>query len=132
MAIQIFWDKRHSGILILEFESEWSWEDVIEAIQIADEKIAQLSERVDIILDLEASTRIPGDIMTFAREINASNEQARPNEGYRIIAGTNRAVKLIVQALQKTFSKQLENRAILFAQDLEDAVAIILSLRQEA
>ncbi len=126
MAIVTRWDNKKKTIVLLEFESEWSWEELEEAVQRADTLIGSVDHFVDLIIDLEGAA-IPKDVFSAAKTLLASGE-ARPNEGARVVVGANGAIKTIYQTIQKTFNNAVEGREILFAPNLSDARAIIRGL----
>ncbi len=126
MAIVTRWDNKKKTIVLLEFESEWSWEELEEAVQRADTLIGSVDHYVDLIIDLEGAA-IPKDVFSAAKTLLASGE-ARPNEGARVVVGANGAIKTIYQTIQKTFNNAVEGREILFAPNLSDARAIIRGL----
>lgn len=125
MAIITRWDNKKKSVVLLEFESEWSWGELEEAVQKADALIGSVENFVDLIIDLEG-TSIPKDIVNAAKTLLASGE-ARPNEGTRVVVGANGAMKTIYQAVQKTVNS-VSQREILFAPSISDARAIIRGL----
>ena len=128
MAINTRWDNKKKSVVLLEFETEWSWGELEEAVQKADALIGSVENFVDLIIDLEG-TSIPKDVMNAAKTLLASGE-ARPNEGARVVVGANGAMKTIYQTIQKTFSSA-GDREILFAPSLSDARAIIRGLAMD-
>ena len=126
MAIVTRWDNKKKTIVLLEFESEWSWEELEEAVQRADTLIGSVGHYVDLIIDLEG-TMIPKDVFSAAKTLLASGE-ARPNEGARVVVGANGTIRTIYQTIHKTFNNAVEGREILFAPNLSDARAIIRGL----
>ncbi len=128
MAIITRWDNKKKSVVLLEFESEWSWGELEEAVQKADSLIGSVENFVDLIIDLEG-TSIPKDVVNAAKTLLASGE-ARPNEGARVVVGANGAMKTIYQAVQKTLNNVSE-REILFAPSIADARAIIRGLSMD-
>ena len=126
MAIDTRWDNKKKSIILLEFESEWSWDDLEAAVQKADGLIGSVEHFVDLIIDLEGAA-IPRDVLTGAKNLLASGE-ARPNEGARVVVGANGALRTIYQTLQKTLNNDVNGREVLFADSLPDARAIIRGL----
>ena len=129
MTIITRWDNKKKSVVLLEFESEWSWIELEEAVQKADSLIGSVENFVDLIIDLEG-TSIPKDIVNAAKTLLASGE-ARPNEGARVVVGANGAMKTIYQAIQKTVSSTSSGREILFAPSISDARAIIRGLSMD-
>ena len=126
MAIVTRWDNKKKTIVMLEFESEWSWDELEGAVQKADSLIGSVEHYVDLIIDLEG-TAIPKDLFSAAKTLLASGE-ARRNEGVRVVVGAKGAIKTIYQTIQKTFNNAVDGREILFAASLSDARAIIRGL----
>ena len=110
MAIVTRWDNKKKTVILLEFESEWDWEELEEAVHKADQLIGSVEHFVDLIIDLEGTT-IPRDILTAAKTLLASGE-ARPNEGARVVVGANGAIRTFYQTIQKTFNNAVEGREI--------------------
>ena len=126
MAIVTRWDNKKKTIVLLEFESEWTWDELEAAVEKADSLIGSVEHFVDLIIDLEG-TSIPKDIFSAAKSLLDSGE-ARPNEGARVVVGANGAIRAIYQTIQKTFNSAVEGRDILFAPSMADARAIIRGL----
>jgi hypothetical protein len=129
MAIVTRWDNKKQTVILLEFETEWDWDELEAAVQKADQLIGSVEHFVDLIIDLEGTT-IPRDILTAAKTLLASGE-ARPNEGARVVVGANGAIRTIYQTLQKTFNNAVEGREILFAPNMRDARAIVRGLAMD-
>ncbi len=126
MAIVTRWDNKKKTVILLEFESEWTWADLEAAVQKTDTLIGSVEHYVDLLIDLEG-TSIPRDFLTAAKSLLDAGE-ARPNEGARVVVGANGPLKTLYQTLQKTFNKSVEGREVLFAHNLADARAIIRGL----
>ncbi len=126
MAIVTRWDNKKKSVILLEFESEWTWEELEAAVQKADGLIGSVEHYVDLIIDLEG-TSIPSNVLNAAKTLLASGE-ARPNEGARVVVGANGALKTIYQTIQKTFNSAVEGREVLFAPNIADARAIVRGL----
>lgn len=129
MAIVTRWDNKKQTVVLLEFESEWNWQELEEAVRKADQLIGSVEHFVDLIIDLEGAT-IPRDVMTAAKTLLASGE-ARPNEGARVVVGANGAIRAIYQTVQKTFNSAVEGREVLFAPNMRDARAILRGLAMD-
>lgn len=127
MAILALWDNTDKTVIRLEFETEWTWDELHDAIATTDEMIVSVDHTVDIIIDIEGS-QIPKDFMTAARSL-LSNPVPRQNEGNRIIVGANKFIRSGYAAVKKTFGDRLVDRDLLFAHDLRDARSILRGMR---
>jgi hypothetical protein len=137
MAINTRWDNRDKTAILLEFETEWSFSDLEQAIQRVDDLLTTVPHMVDVLVDLEGA-KIPKDVMNMAKLLlgggnsngGGTGGDARSNEGRRIVVGANSAIRQGYQLIQKMFSNQLKSREILFAEDLTTARAILGDLRR--
>lgn len=127
MGINTRWDNRDHTVILMEFESEWNFDDLSAAIQQMDDMINAVPQRVDVLIDVEGA-KVPKDVMNMAKMLLANGE-ARTNEGNRIVVGASNVIRQGYNALQKVFMGRLKGREILFADDLSHARAILNSLR---
>ena len=128
MAINTFWDDGKKTRVLVEFETSWSWDELENAIRQIDQFIASVQHNVDIIIDVEGST-LPNDFMKAAKGLLNSNDDARDNEGHRIIVGASDTIRKAYQTFANTFGKRLIGREVLFANDLSHARAMLHSMR---
>lgn len=87
MGIITRWDDKQQTIVLLEFETSWTLDDLKQAVQEADALIGSVDHRVDLLIDIEDS-RMPSDFMGMARVLLAEGE-ARANEGRRVVVGAS-------------------------------------------
>jgi hypothetical protein len=133
MAITVTWDDDARLTLCLEFAGRWHWEDLTRAIQEADAHIAaQAPAPVDIILDLTASRSIPLDFGSMARQLASHSDEARPNEGRRVLVGASLPLRLAAQSLMATYSGHLARRSVLFAANRTEARELLRQGRPTA
>lgn len=128
MAIHTMWDDRAKTRVLIEFESEWSWADLENALYAVDQYISSVSHPVDLIIDVESST-LPKDFMTAAKNFLGNSENPRSNEGHRIVVGASQIIRSAYQTLQKTFGERLVGREFVFAEDLNQARSMLHSMR---
>lgn len=128
MGILTMWDNRDKTSVRMEFESEWTWAELEEALKETDGFISSVAHQVDVIVDIEG-TKLPNDFMSAANNLLA-NPQPRANEGNRIIVGATNIVKTGYQTLVKTFGEKLVGREVMFATNLPEARAMLRDMRQ--
>jgi hypothetical protein len=127
MGIITRWDDKQQTIVLLEFETSWTLDDLKQAVQEADALIGSVDHRVDLLIDIEDS-RMPSDFMGMARVLLADGE-ARGNEGRRVVVGASALFRQGYNAVKAAFRSKLEGREISFAADRDEARAILRSLR---
>ena len=130
MAIQVGWDDETNAILCLAFERHWTWDDLTRAITEADGYIVgRAPDPVDIILDMSHSRSIPLDFWSMARQLAGHADEARENEGNRVLAGASLPLRLAYQSIAATYGAQLRQRDVLFAANRDEARKILLKKR---
>lgn len=129
MAINVQWDNQQKTRVLMEFETSWTWDELDDALEATDDLLGLVPHQVDIIIDLEGSN-IPKDFMRAAKQIITNPDMdKRPNEGNRVVIGANQWMRKAYQTIQKTFTKRLEGREVLFANDLSHARGLLHNMR---
>jgi hypothetical protein len=123
MGIHIRWDDRQQTRILIEFESLWTIDELKAAIMRADEMIISVGHRVDIIADIEG-TKLPSDPIGVLKALLEEGD-ARANEGRRVVVGASSFIRSGYKMAKTLFSKQLDGRELLFADDLDIARAIL-------
>ena len=80
MGIVTTWDNRDKTTVRMEFESEWTWQDLESAIEATDSYISSVTHQVDVIVDIEGAN-LPKDFMSAAKNLLA-NPQPVPMKAY--------------------------------------------------
>lgn len=127
MGIVTTWDNRDKTTVRMEFESEWTWQDLESAIQATDTYISSVPHQVDVIVDIEGAN-LPKDFMSAAKNLLA-NPQPRSNEGLRVVVGAGSVVKSAYSTIQKMFGEKVEGREVLFAANLPEARGMLKTRR---
>lgn len=120
MSIGVRWGNPAQTIIHLEFKRGWKWQDVYAALQQADDMITSVEHVVHLLIDVRGAGGIPVDFMTVAGDMFAQGS-ARPNEGKRVVVGAGTLGRLAYNGLASAFSRQLKNRAFLFASSMDEA-----------
>ncbi len=128
MGIVTTWDNRDKTTVRMEFESEWSWQDMENAIQATDNFMSSVTHQVDVIVDIEGAN-LPKDFMNAVKSLLA-NPQPRSNEGHRIVVGAGGVVKSAYSTIQKMFGDKVANREVMFASNLPEARGMLKQRRQ--
>ena len=127
MAINTKWDDAKQTRVHVEFETNWTWAELDDALAAIDRLILSVNHTVDIIIDLEGS-KIPKDFLTAAKNILA-NPERRDNEGNRVVIGASDFMRSAYQTLKGAFGSKLVGREVLFANDLSHARSMLFSMR---
>jgi hypothetical protein len=126
MGIAVKWDNENptQTTIHLQFEPDWNWVELHEAIEIADSMIVSVKQTVNLIIDIRDAGGIPHDFMQAAGEIFAGGN-AQPNEGRRVVVGAGRLIQMAYNGLARVYSQQLANRQFLFAANLAEARTLL-------
>jgi hypothetical protein len=127
MGIVTTWDNRDKTTVRMEFESEWTVQDLEGAIQATDTYISSVAHQVDVIVDIEGAN-LPKDFMNLAKGL-LENPQPRANEGNRVVVGAGSVVKSAYNTIQKVFGEKIVNREVLFAANLPEARGMLKQRR---
>lgn len=129
MAIVTTWDNRDKTTVRMEFESEWTWQDLEKAIAATDAFISSVPHQVDVIVDIEGAS-MPKDFMNAVKSLLA-DPKPRANEGHRIVVGAGGVVKSAYSTIQKMFGEKVSGREVMFAATLPEARGMLKQRRAE-
>lgn len=121
MPVRYSWMNEAHTIVKYDFEHIWSWQ---EAHAIFDEvrgQIIDLGHRVDVILDMRNSARLPPDALSNVRQVATQRPR---NGGIIVVIGANQLLPLYAtfQNVYRAFRHILRIR---FVASLEEALTVI-------
>ncbi len=101
MGIHAHWADSARTLLVMTFETDWSWEDYRAAHVMAWDALAEFSHPVDMIYDFSSSDTIPTRALAeFGRALRAG----RPDNVDRIVlVGTTGLLRIINGVLRNTY-----------------------------
>ena len=124
MQINVGWDNSDHRIVRIVFQRGWTWQDLREAIHQADHLIVSEPYTVNLVIDIHDAGGIPGDFISRAGELFSQGE-ARANEGQKIVVGAGTLMRMAYKAFLKVYGSKLEGRPFIFADNLDDARAML-------
>ena len=124
MQINVAWDNNDHRIVRIVFQRGWTWQDLNQAIQQADQLIRSEPHTVNLVIDISAAGGIPGDFISRAGELFAQGE-ARSNEGQKIVIGAGTLMRMAYKGFLKVYGSKLEGRPFIFADNLDTARAML-------
>jgi hypothetical protein len=86
MPIQVYWEDPEQTIVRYDFEGSWTWDEMYAAFYEGVAMETSITHRVDVILNLQHSGRIPGNILLHTKNFS---EKQPPNVGFCIFVTTN-------------------------------------------
>jgi hypothetical protein len=127
MQINVGWDNSDHRIVRIVFQRGWTWQDLRQAIHQADELINSEPHTVHLVIDIHDARGLPGDFITRAGELFAQGE-ARSNEGQKIVIGAGTLIRMAYKGFLKFYGNKLEGRPFTFADNLDEARAMLATL----
>ena len=82
MTIEVGWLDQHQTIIHYHFDGPWTWEDFYPAYDKAIAMERAAGHRVDVILDVRKSSRMPADLLPHIKQIT---DQRPANLGMCIV-----------------------------------------------
>lgn len=128
MSVAVDWVDARTRMLKLTFMPGWAWDDLYAALNQTDSLIAAAPHTVHVLIDIREAGRLPGDFMTVAGDLFAQGDP-RPNEGYKIVLGAGRLMRVAYGAFLRVYGGRMEGRRPLqFVDDLDAAHQLIAQL----
>lgn len=121
MQIEVKWDNETKTAVYLKLQRGWTWPDLRQAIEQADELITSVPHKVNLIIDIREAGGLPRDFMSAAGDIFAQGGEARSNEGKKIVVGAGALIRTAYKGFLAVYGSQLQGRPFTFAGSLEDA-----------
>lgn len=125
MDIKLSWYDDNKTILVYIIEGQWDWQVLYNVYQQGLLLKRSVAHRVDVIVDIRASGRLPQDCISHARMI--AHEQP-PNGGISIIVTQDRFVHILYQAARRIDGQIRDYFRI--ASTPEEALMLIASCKQ--
>jgi hypothetical protein len=120
MQINVAWDNNDHRIVRIVFQRGWTWQDLRQAVQQADELIRSEPHTVHLVIDIHDAGGIPGDFIARASELFAQGH-ARSNEGQKIVIGAGTLMRMAYKGFLAVYGSKLEGRPFIFADNLDEA-----------
>ena len=102
MPIRVYWDDPEKTIVRYDFEGNWTWDELYKVYYQAIAMETSVPYRVDIILDMRLSGRIPGNVLLHIKNFS---EKQPPNVGLSIFVTTNAFITSLYHTATKFYAK---------------------------
>lgn len=127
MPIRVYWEDADKTIVRYDFQGVWTWDDLYAVYYEAIAMENSVPHRVDIILDMRASQRIPGNALLHIKNIS---EKQPPNVGLSIFVTSNAFITSMYNMAIKVYGKIAYYFRLV--KTPEEAHAMIAAARREA
>jgi hypothetical protein len=124
MGIAVHWKDEMKAIIVLEFESQWTWDDLYNATQQMYRMLDEIDHTAYTITDLRKSRGVPSGFLAHARRLTMRRD---PRIKVSAIVGANGLVEVAVDIIRKVYKNAIDSAV--FVDTLEEAEAIIAERR---
>ena len=127
MAIDLFWDDDAQTVMLVEFHSPWSWDDLRRVLKTIQRLSSESGMVYGAILDLREGLRMPDGSILSAENLQQFRQMwtdsADQEKGPVVIVGMNRAVKLLFETVGRI--EPSATRDVHFCDTLDEARELI-------
>lgn len=124
MGIKVNWYDKDKTIVRYEFEGQWRWDDLHEAIKQVNALLESVNHPVYIIIDVTEGTIVPAGAFSHMR---MRSMNAAPNWAGGIFVGMNTFLKTLITTFIKVYPKLGERYAV--CNTMDEALAVIAEKR---
>lgn len=125
MGIKVAWHNDEKTILHLQYEDKWTWDEFVDANEVARRMILSVLHTVDVIVELGPKLLPEGAFSRGKQQADLAPE----NQGITVVITQNSAVRIILSVLQTITKIGRKGPAYAAVPTLEDAFALIEKLR---
>lgn len=126
MPIRVYWEDETRTIVYYDFEGVWTWDELYTAFYQAIAMENSVCHRVDVILDMRQSGRLPANALLHVKNIA---DKQPPNIGLSVFVTNNAFVASLYTVAIKVYGKIAHYFRL--AATLEEARDMIAAARQE-
>jgi hypothetical protein len=102
MPVRVYWEDEPQTIVRYDFDGPWTWDDLYPAYYQAIQMERSVEYRVDVILDLRHSGRMPANVLLHIKNIS---EKQPPNLGLSVFVTTNTFMHSLYQTGIRFYNK---------------------------
>ena len=132
MSVELYWDNDEQTVMLLEFEGQWTWDELFEKLDVARKAGERADYEISAIVNAASGVHFPGG--SLFKPVNLENakkmlKMGAAGTGPVVIAGANPFIKTIYDTMS-SLHKHATSK-IYFAADVDEA-RLLLAERQPA
>lgn len=124
MALRTSWFNQEKGIILYEFEGEWTWVELSQMIQQAEAMAEPMNTPIYTIVDLTRNQMIPSGALSHFR---GGTAKAPENWKGAVFVGANMFVRSLVATFAKVYPRLGQRYKT--AEAREEAEAMIIKMQ---
>jgi hypothetical protein len=125
MTVTARWDNDDRSIIFYQFSHDWTWDELLIAINRGRVLQDSVNHRVDMILDMR-DVAIPDDVENHQRRLAGIRH---PNTGIRVVLMNGEPMTALFKTFTQTYKKIADSYEL--ASSLEAAYQLIKARRQQ-
>ncbi len=125
MGIEVRWDNEAKTIIRYIYDGRWTWEELDGARDAAAKLEESVSDRINVIVDVQNSKLLPNGTISRARQVATTAPASHPKEGITVIVGAGAFVRSIYDVMHKVYPEIIQRRGLFLAKSLDEAHSII-------
>ncbi len=86
MPVRVYWEDESHTLVHYDFVGNWTWDELYPAYYQAIEMEKSVTYRVDVILDMRQSRRIPANVLMHVKNIS---DKQPPNIGLSVLVSNS-------------------------------------------
>jgi hypothetical protein len=125
MPVTVFWEDPEKTVVRYDFQGSWTWDELYAVYYEAIGMEKSVTHRVDVILDMSTSSRIPGNAILHVKNLA---EKQPSNMGISVFVTRNPFIVSMYNMAVRVYGKVAFYFRI--AKTLDEAHAMIATARQ--
>lgn len=104
MAIELYWDNDEQTVMLLEFEGQWTWDDLFETLAKAKKVSDKADYEIGAIVNVTGGVRFPGGTLLNVQSFENAKKllsMSGGSTGPVVIAGTNPMMRTAFETMAR-------------------------------
>lgn len=130
MPAQVIWVDEGHTILCYQYRSPWQWEDAYAAIQQARQMMADGTNMVDCIVDMNGARLPSGNAIIQIRKLGELGQNMTNYSGLTVFVKADAFLKALLHVHEQAYPEQASNLNWPHVNSMDDAIAFIENQRK--
>lgn len=103
MSVKVYWFNENQTALVYDFQGEWTWNETFLAIDEAVTLLDSVQHRVNIVVDLRGSRRVPPVAPQALARIANAPTMSHPNTNILIVIGLSGFLQTLYEIFRRLY-----------------------------
>lgn len=100
MSVNAYWFSEDERIIRFDFFGDWTWQEFYLAFEQSQQMRAAVSGRVDTIIDMSSSGRLPNNVLSHLVRVTS---RVSKNPGLAVVVSSDRFILALYQASTRMY-----------------------------